>query len=145
MHSLSLAAAALLCVYHPALAEMHHVKMLNGNETGGMVFEREHLVIMPGDTLKFLATHRPHNAATINNFIPEGAETFLGNMNEEIEVTLTVPGVYGIKGSPHYDMGMVMLIEVGESTVEEAIIRDDLPNGAQRRFREIIARASVTQ
>lgn len=35
-------------------------------------------------------------------------------MNEEITVTFDVEGVYGYKCLPHYGMGMVGLIQVGD-------------------------------
>lgn len=35
-------------------------------------------------------------------------------MNEQITVTLTQEGVYGVKCTPHYGMGMVALIVVGK-------------------------------
>lgn len=72
-----------------------------------------------------------------------GAEPFKGKINQEIEVTLTVPGVYGIKCSPHYDMGMVMLIQVGKDSIDESAILVDLPAGAAKRFSDIIARAKL--
>jgi pseudoazurin len=120
---------------------MHYVEMLNGNDTGAMVFEPDFLQVHPGDTVKFLATNRPHNAATIEDFIPEAAEPFTGNINEEIEVTFTVEGFYGIKCSPHYDMGMVMLIQVGEGELDDALVPAGLPEDAEARFYDIIARA----
>jgi plastocyanin len=54
--------------------------------------------------VEFVVTVKRHN--------PTGAEPFKGKINQEIEVTLAAPGVYGAKYSPHYDM--VMLIQVGK-------------------------------
>jgi pseudoazurin len=36
-------------------------------------------------------------------------------MGKEAVVTFTVPGVYGVKCAPHYAMGMVALIVVGDA------------------------------
>ena len=44
----------------------------------------------------------------------------LGKVNQEIAVTLTEPGLYGVKCLPHYAMGMVMLIQVGEAPLSAA-------------------------
>jgi pseudoazurin len=53
--------------------------------------------------------------------LPEGAEAFKSKFNETFEVTLAEEGVYGVKCTPHYAMGMVALIEVGEPVnVEDA-------------------------
>jgi len=66
----------------------------------------------------FLPTDKSHNAESILGMMPEGAEAFKGRINQEISVTFDESGVYGIKCLPHYALGMVALIEVG----------DDLPN-----------------
>lgn len=68
------------------------------------------------------AVQRHNNSATIKNLIPEGDKMFIGNMTEEVEVTLTVPAVYGIKYPPHCDMGLIMLIEVGEDIGRRMIL-----------------------
>lgn len=125
----------------PAMAETHLVRMLNGNASGGMVYEPEFLAVAPGDTVRFIAAQRGHNAASIAGFIPEAAAPFLGRINEEIEITLTEPGYYGVKCSPHYDMGMVMLIRVGDAPPEGPRLPADMPPGATARFKAIIGRA----
>ncbi|RZJ38429.1 MAG: pseudoazurin, partial [Brevundimonas sp.] len=71
------------------------------------------LRVRAGDTVKFIATDRGHNAASITGMTPDGATPFNGRINQEIEVTLTVPGLYGYKCTPHTGMGMVGLIQVG--------------------------------
>lgn len=133
----------MLLLAVPAFAETHYVKMLNRNETGGMVFEPDYLEIMPGDTVKYLATHIGHNAASIDGFLPEGATPFKGKIDQEIEVTFTVAGFYGVKCSPHFDMGMVMLIQVGSEPPSAALIPDGMPKDAAARFEKIIDRAQA--
>ncbi|MFT3688394.1 pseudoazurin [Paenirhodobacter sp.] len=134
--------AALFACLLPcaALAEVHEVKMLNRNDTGPMPFEPDYLVIKPGDTVKFLATDPGHNAATIAGMIPEGGKKFIGKINQEIEVTLDAEGIWGVKCSPHYTMGMVMLIQVGDKPATAADLPDDLPPAARQRMEEILAR-----
>ena len=131
----------LLCLLSfPAAAETFEVKMLNRNETGPMPFEPAYLAIQPGDTVKFIATDRGHNAATIDRMIPKEEGKFIGKIDEEIEVTLTDEGIWGIKCSPHYTMGMVMLIQVGDTPATEADLPADLPSAARERMLEILAR-----
>ncbi len=138
--------AALLCLLPlSALAETHEVRMLNRNDTGPMPYEPDYLVIRPGDTVRFLAASPGHNAATIAGMIPEGGEKFTGRIDEEIEVTLTATGIWGIKCSPHYTMGMVMLIQVGDTPATEADLPDDLPEAARQRMIEIIARQAAAR
>ncbi|SEO33933.1 pseudoazurin [Paracoccus alcaliphilus] len=133
---------ALLACLMPlsAMAEVHEVRMLNRNDTGAMPFEPDYLVIQPGDTVKFLAANPGHNAATIDGMIPEGGEKFIGKINEEIEVTLDAEGIWGIKCSPHYTMGMAMLIQVGDTPATEADLPDDLPAPVHQRMLEILER-----
>ena len=132
-----------LLLAHPAAAETFEVKMLNRTDTGGMVFEPDYLELQPGDRIKFLATHPSHNAASMPEMLPENAGPFKGQINEEIEVTFTEPGFYGIKCIPHYTMGMVMLVQVGEQSASSAEIPDDLPDLVIERFAKIAGRAQT--
>ncbi|MCV2445878.1 pseudoazurin [Paracoccus sp. DMF] len=134
--------AALLACLLPAaaLAETHEVRMLNRNTTGPMPFEPEYLVIAPGDTVKFIAADPGHNAASIAGMIPEGGAKFIGKIDEEIAVTLDAPGIWGIKCSPHYTMGMAMLIQVGDTPATKADLPEDLPDAARQRMLDILAR-----
>ncbi|MGB6117863.1 MAG: pseudoazurin, partial [Mesorhizobium sp.] len=77
-------------------------------------FEPDFVKAAPGDTIRFVPTDKGHNVETIKGMLPEGAEAFKSKFNETFEVTLTAEGVYGVKCAPHYAMGMVGLIEVGE-------------------------------
>lgn len=133
------AAFALFLMASPAFAEVHEVKMLNRNDQGSMIYEPQFLRIAPGDSIKFLPTQPGHNAATIEGMLPEGAEPFRSKINQEFEVTFDVPGTYGIKCSPHFAMGMVMLVQVGDGAISP--IPEGLPKRASERFGEIAAAA----
>ena len=74
-----------------------------------------------GDTIRFVPTDKGHNVETIKGMFPEGVEPFKSKFNEEFTVTVTAEGIYGVKCAPHYAMGMVALIRVGEpSNADEA-------------------------
>ena len=90
------------------------VKMQNKGTEGVMVFEPSLVQIQPGDTVKFVAADKGHNAESIEAMMPEGATSFAGKINEEPSVVFDKPGVYGIRCKPHYGMGMVGLIVVGQ-------------------------------
>ncbi|HWW47907.1 MAG TPA: pseudoazurin [Xanthobacteraceae bacterium] len=114
---LALFTAGALLIASPAFSAEHEVKMLNKGADGqSMVFEPAFLKVAPGDTVKFVPTDKGHDAATIPGILPEGAEAIKGKMNQEVTVTLTVPGLYGYKCTPHLGMGMVGLIQVGDDT-----------------------------
>ena len=90
------------------------VKMMNKGEKGMMVFEPDFIKAAPGDTIRFVPVDKGHNVETIKGMIPEGAKPFKGKIGQEMTVTLDKEGVYGVKCLPHYAMGMVALIEVGD-------------------------------
>ncbi|MFY0679612.1 MAG: pseudoazurin [Thalassovita sp.] len=121
----------------PVYAETFEVKMLNKNGSERMVFEPDFLRVAAGDTVVFIPTDKGHNAETVKGMIPEGAEPFKGKMNKEVSVTLTQDGVYGIECKPHYAMGMVMTIAVGDvSQAPDDFFAGRVPKKAKARFEE---------
>lgn len=124
-----------------ASAETFEVKMLNRGEKGPMVFEPDFLEIAAGDRVRFVPTHKSHNAATVEGMVPEGVEGFKSRINDEFETGFDKPGFYGIKCSPHYGMGMVMLIRVGDATLPQSYRTVDMPARAKPRFEELFERA----
>lgn len=131
-----------LCATGAALAETHEVRMLNRGALGSMVYEPEFVQLQPGDKIKFLASSSGHDAVSIEGMAPAGAQPFKGKINEEIEVAFTEAGLYGIKCLPHYAMGMVMLVRVGDAPLSALQVPAQVPERAQKRFQEIAARAA---
>ncbi|ACP21719.1 pseudoazurin precursor (plasmid) [Sinorhizobium fredii NGR234] len=129
----------------PALAgaETVEVKMLNRGEKGSMVFEPDFLGLQAGDSVKFIATSKSHNAATIDGMVPDGHAGFKGKINKEILVTFDQPGFYGIKCSPHFGMGMVMLIKVGDVELPQSYRAIEVPARAKPRFDALCAAAQA--
>jgi pseudoazurin len=118
-------------------AEVHEVQMLNRKDGALMIFDPPFLQIAEGDSVRFVVTDKGHNAETVPDLIPTGAEGFSGAINQELEVTLSVPGLYGIKCKPHFTMGMVMTIAVGKITeVPADFLGDGIPAKAAARFTE---------
>ena len=114
-------AAVLITVTGGAHAAEIEVKMLNKGAEGAMVFEPALIKVAPGDTVKFVATDKGHNAETIKGMLPADAAPFLGKNGEDVAVTFEKPGVYGVKCLPHYGMGMVAMVVVGTPTnIDEA-------------------------
>lgn len=119
------------------------VQMLNRGAHGTMVFEPDFVQIAPGDTVTFRVGHKSHNAASIATMVPEGFAGFTGKINEEISITFDQPGLYGIKCSPHYTMGMVMVIRVGDAARPEGFPDPSVPPASLKRFEEILARSGL--
>ena len=142
MRPLNLLAAAALLVFTaaPAMAANFEVQMLNKGVDGAMVFEPALTAIAVGDTVTFIPTDKGHDAQTLKEILPEGAEMFKGPMGKEVVVTFTVPGVYGVKCAPHYAMGMVALIVVGDDPANlDQIAAAKLPAKARERIEAALA------
>ncbi|PTX54706.1 pseudoazurin [Litoreibacter ponti] len=123
-----------------AFAETFEVQMLNKGADGErMVFEPAFIQAQPGDTIKFIAADKGHNAEVNKGMMPEGAEGFKGKINEEIEVTLDAEGVYGVICKPHFAMGMVMTIAVGDVEVPGDFFEGRVPPKAKERFEAQLA------
>ena len=138
------AAALLMFAAVPAMAANFEVRMLNkGADGAGMVFEPALTKVAVGDTVTFVPTDKGHDAQTLKEILPEGGDTFKGAMGKEVAVTFTAPGVYGVKCSPHYAMGMVALIVVGDAPDLEQAKTAKLPKKARERIDAAIATAET--
>jgi pseudoazurin len=125
-----------------ASAAEFEVRMLNQGAKGEMVFEPDVVRIAPGDTVHFIVVDRghAHDAVSIRGMLPEGAEPFAGEPDDDITVTFSVPGVYGYKCTPHYSSyGMVGLVIVGDPVNLEAAKQVKHFGKAKGRFAEIFA------
>jgi pseudoazurin len=102
-----LAAMSVLLISFNVIAEDHIVA------AGATNFNPMHLFVKPGDTIQW-KNMTIHDSESMEGLIPEGAEPWKGKIGQEIAVTLDVEGVYIYKCNPHYPMGMVGAIIVGE-------------------------------
>ena len=98
----------------PASAKEWRVAMVNRGANGTMDFAPAFLRVAPGDTVRFVAQDKSHNAESIPELTPAGGGSFKGILNKDVVVKFTRPGLYGYKCLPHYAMGMVGLVEVGK-------------------------------
>ena len=105
-----IALAALLGLSFAAQAAHYDIKMLNSNSEGSMVFEPGYLKVQPGKS------HFVHSKA-----IPEGAQKFQSEEDQELTITLDKEGVYVYTCPVHRSMNMNGVIQVG----------DNLPNKEQ--------------
>ena len=140
----SILAAAAIAAFSlssvAVFAAEFEVQMLNKGDAGAMVFEPAFLQIAPGDTVKFVPTDKGHNAETIKDMLPEGAEPFKGKINEEFSVTFDVAGAYAYKCAPHYAMGMVGMIVVGEAPANLGALKAmTVPGKVATKFEEFYA------
>lgn len=118
----------------PAYSQaLHEVQMLNKHPDDPkkrMVFFPRIQVIKPGDTVRFLATDKGHNSASVRDMIPSGTEAWSGKINKDIDVTFEKAGLYGYQCTPHVSVGMVGLIIVEGPEMMRNL--DDLKRVRQR-------------
>lgn len=132
----AIAIAAIMTAFGAEAAE-HEVKMLNKGSTGMMVFEPAVIKIAPGDTVHFVATDKSHNVETIEGMLPEGAQPFKGEMSKDLTVAFDQPGVYGVKCKPHYGMGMVGLVLVGDPVNKTQAAAIEQKGKAKQKFEKL--------
>ncbi len=132
-------AVAFLAAMTPlaASAAEHEVKMLNKGAAGMMVFEPSVIKIAPGDTVHFVPADKGHNVESIDGMLPEGAQPFKGEMNKDLTVAFDKAGVYGIRCKPHYGMGMVGLVVVGEPVNKTAAAAVEQKGKAKQTFAKL--------
>ena len=116
-------AVAVAVAASPAAAKDHIVKMMNKGPAGAMVFVPAVTKIAPGDTVTFVASDKGHNAESLMGMLPPGATPFKGKMSQNLTVKFAKSGTYGFKCLPHYGMGMVGAVIVGNGA----------PNAAQAK------------
>ncbi len=137
------ACTAILMLAGAVMAADHQVQMLNKGDKGAMVFQPDFIVAAPGDTVTFVPTDKGHDAASIDGMIPDGAEPFKGKISKEITVTVDKEGVYGVKCVPHYGLGMVALIVVGNPTNLEQAKTVKQPGKAKAAFADLLAQVEA--
>ena len=122
-----------------AQAENHDVLMLNKGAEGAMVFEPAFLQVAVGDTVTFLSTDKGHNAENIKGMLPEGVEAFKSKLGEDYVLTITAEGLFGVKCTPHYTMGMVALIQAGAPVNLDEAAAVTQKGKAKTRFEPLFA------
>jgi pseudoazurin len=133
---LAAALAASISVTSAQAAEVE-VKMLNMGPGGMFVFQPNVVKIQPGDTVHFIASDKGHNVESIEGMLPEGATPFTGAINKDLTVTFDKSGIYGFRCKPHYGMGMVGAVIVGEPVNLAAAKAVEQPGKAKPAFEKI--------
>lgn len=133
------ASLAALLLAPAAYAENFDVKMLNKGAEGAMVFEPAFVKAAVGDTITFISTDKGHNVEGIKGMLPDGVEEFKSKMGENYVMTIATEGLYGVKCTPHYTMGMVALIQAGAPVNQDAVAAVTLKGKAKTRFEPLLA------
>jgi pseudoazurin len=139
LSKLTITAVASMLLATTAFAETFEVQMLNKGAEGAMVFEPAFIKAAVGDTVTFLSPDKGHNAESIEGMLPDGVEPFKSEMSKDFTLNLTSEGLYGIKCTPHYAMGMVALIQVGAPVNLDAAAAVVQKGKAKARFEPLFA------
>lgn len=138
--------AVVTSIAAPAFAETYEVQMLNKdpeNKKNKNIFKPAFLKINPGDTVKFVSANKGHNTQSIKGMIPEGAEKWKSKISKDFEITFDVEGTYGYKCTPHYAMGMVGVIVVGNGNGNLAAAKSKkAPKKAAKAFEALYAQVT---
>lgn len=142
MTALGLAAGVLGLLAAPAFAENIEVHMLNKGAEGVMVFEPAYIKAKPGDTVTFISVDKGHYVESVKDMLPAGVAPFKSKMNENYVLTVKEPGAYLVKCTPHFAMGMVAVIAVGDNPANlDQIVAAKKPKIVQTRLEKVIASA----
>ena len=93
------------------------IEMLNKNKETKkrMVYSQELVKIDAGQSIEWLPTAKGHNVEMLAG--PSGYDLpKKTKLNEPVNMTFTVPGIYLYQCSPHAAMGMIGIIVVGGDT-----------------------------
>ena len=117
----------------PAVGADIEIRMLNKGADGqAMVFEPAAVKANVGDVITFVPADKGHDAASIKELLPEGVPEAKGKMNETLKVTVEKEGAYVFKCTPHFGMGMVALVVVGDQPANlDAVKAGKMPKKAR--------------
>ncbi len=146
-HVLRLLTAAAIAGFStfPAAAAEIEIKMLNKGADGqAMVFEPAAVKANVGDVITFVPVDKGHDAASIKELVPEGVAEAKGKMNETLKVTVDRQGAYVFKCTPHFGMGMVALVVVGDQPANlDAVKAGKMPKKARERLDAELAKLNL--
>lgn len=129
----------------PAAAAEIEIKMLNKGADGqAMVFDPAAVKANVGDVITFVPVDKGHDAASIKELVPEGVAEAKGKMNETLKVTVDRQGAYVFKCTPHFGMGMVALVVVGDQPANlDAVKAGKMPKKARERLDAELAKLNL--
>jgi pseudoazurin len=102
------------------------------------VFNPDIVYIQPGDTVQWI-NMTSHTSTSIDGLIPAGATPWQGQLGENLQVTLTVVGIYGYYCIPHIGFGMMGVIVVGKPA-NLAEVKTNADKNLQGPFRRILGK-----
>ena len=109
----SLVLALSLLSVSPVLAAEITVETLNNKDGEMYVYSSKVVKVAVGDVVTWKATNAGHNAVFVPKAFPEGATPLEGMLSKDVSYTFDKPGIYMVKCNPHYGLGMLQAVVVG--------------------------------
>ena len=142
--ALCVLAFSFIATFSQASEKVHIVQMLNKSTVDKkqrMVFEPSIIKVNVGDTVRFVSKDPGHNSASLKGMLPKGAEKWKSRISKDFEITFDKDGTYGYICSPHYGLGMVGVVLVGDYKVNYDEAKKKTHRGrAKKRFKDIFAK-----
>jgi len=143
LKTIILASALVAPMAISAQAAEFVINMKNKGADGtAMVFEPNFVRAAVGDTVKFVPVDKGHFVQSLPNLWPAGVGEAKGEMNQELVVKLEKDGLYSFKCAPHYAMGMVALVQVGNAPVTDEVKAINFPGPVGKRMADALAMAA---
>lgn len=137
-----LSAAVIVAMSTSVNAEDTTIQMLNKDPSskGRNIFSPALVQIEPGETVTWVATDRGHNVEFVRGAFPDGVSPLRSAIGKDVSYTFSTPGAYVYKCTPHYGMGMVGIIIVGETPDNlSEILAKKYPGKAEKRINTILS------
>jgi len=123
MPKLMLTILCLLICSTLAHAADHTVKLLSQGSDGKiMVFEPNFIKIAQGDSVTFVPSDATHNAESFS--VPSEKSSFNTPYGEATRVTFSEKGVVLVKCLPHFALGMIGVVQVGDNADSTKALAD---------------------
>ena len=104
-------------------AKEHIVNLKTTGDNGKMmVFEPDFLKIAIGDTVNFVPSDATHNAESFS--VPSTKSTFQTPYGKATKITFNEEGVVLVKCVPHFALGMIGVIQVGDNVDKNKALED---------------------
>lgn len=137
MKKIQLSFLILILSFSFSLAKTYTVLTYNKDPNGNkMSFYPPVLKIKKGDTVIFVPTDKGHNAQTIRGATPKKVK-FKSKVSKTFQFTFNEDGTVLYKCTPHYTMGMIGTILVGDYKVNfNDVINSKLKPKSMKRLKD---------
>jgi pseudoazurin len=138
-------------IYATLIASVAFARSANASETTVHIMNRDPKTnisflyspgvvrVAPGDTVNWVSTNTMHNVTFVSGGVPSGVPQFTSGFQTLISYKFSKPGIYFYKCGPHFALGMVGVVVVGNDRSNLAALSNlDLPMAAKQRLNSFV-------